>query len=114
MGESLEGRWFGSSQIEIVTKLRGLTDDLANIGCFNWQQPTAVHITDWFVGRRAVPCLIGRTIGHPNISDGQPMFSTELFYLDVDAGYARTFSRWYRLGRPMDSGKRSQNESALR
>lgn len=112
MGESLERRWFGSSQVEIVTKLQGLSDDLAKIGCSNWQPPTAVHITDWFVGRRAVPCLIGRSTGHPDIGDGQPMFSTELFYLDAGAGYARTFSRWYRLGRPMDSGKRSHSEAA--
>ncbi|MGO7904198.1 DUF6634 family protein [Rhizobium leguminosarum] len=47
---------------------------------------------------RSVPCLVGRTTGHPGITDNRVACTTELFYLDKEHGLARTMSRWYRLG----------------
>lgn len=57
-------------------------------------------IEDWTIGKRFEPALIGRVSGHSNIDTGQPVVSSGLYYLDPVAGYARTLSRWYRLGPP--------------
>lgn len=101
VSESARTNWFGSEQYEVVEKLQGLVNDLGQIGHENWRPNSSVYITDYFLGQRAVPCLIGRSAGHPQIRDGSPMFTTELFYLDQRAGHARTLSRWYRLGQPL-------------
>jgi hypothetical protein len=59
-------------------------------------------MNSWTLGRRSVPCLIGRPLGHPAILDGKPACSSELFYFDPERGIARTMSRWYRLGTRVD------------
>ncbi|WP_307226803.1 DUF6634 family protein [Pararhizobium capsulatum] len=49
--------------------------------------------------KRAVPCLVGRSTGHPMILDSHAACTSELYYLDTERGVARTLSRWYRLER---------------
>ncbi|CCF19993.1 conserved protein of unknown function [Pseudorhizobium banfieldiae] len=98
MSDSDCSEWLGQGREALVAQLRRLADDLETIGRLNWPPSDAVYINDWFVGRRAVSCLVGRPLGHPFIDNGHPMVSSELFFMDVDHGYARSFSRWYRLG----------------
>ncbi len=93
--EGLE--WLGQSPKALVVQLRRLAEDLDNIEIRHWPPPDAVDLNDWFIGQRAVSCLVGRPLGHPFIDNGHPMVSSELFFMDVDRGYARSFSRWYRL-----------------
>ncbi len=101
--ESAFGEWFGMSRSSLVECLRRLADDLENIDqCSEAQRPSAA-MNSWTLAKRAVPCLIGRPIGHPTISNGKPAFSSELFYFDADRGVARTMSRWYRLGTKVDA-----------
>lgn len=45
-------------------------------------------------------CLLGKVEGHPSIGSGT-ISTSPLMKIDPEAGYARTVSRWYRLGRPM-------------
>jgi hypothetical protein len=94
--------WFGTSRAVLIDKLRCLADDLEGID--RWHEPIGpqVAINNWTLGKRTVPCLIGRPIAHPIISDGKPTCSSELFYLDPERGIARTMSRWYRLGTRVD------------
>lgn len=54
-------------------------------------------VTNWRVGIRPVPALIGRVDGHPLLPRG-PLTSSELIVLDRSRGVARTLSRWYVLG----------------
>lgn len=90
--------WLGMPHPSLVAKLRRLADDLADInGCAEAHAPEAAF-NSWTLGKRVVPCLIGRPMGHPVISDGRPAFSSELFFFDPHRGIARTMSRWYRLG----------------
>lgn len=93
--------WFGMSRAKLAQGLRGLADDLERgtpaPGC-----PT-VTLADWTLARRAVPCLIGYPVGHPNIEDQNPLFSSEVFFLDAERRFARTFSRWYSLGQMAQS-----------
>jgi hypothetical protein len=58
-------------------------------------------LASWAVGATWVPerILVGRVTGHPLIPDG-PCRTSRLFAISPDGGYARTFSRWYRLGTP--------------
>ncbi len=46
-----------------------------------------------------VPHLIGTVSGHPRLPDG-PIRTSVLLAYDPDRGYARTFSRFYRLESP--------------
>jgi hypothetical protein len=103
MRDSDSQEWFGQTQASLVEALRKLADDLDRVGQRQWPPDQMVDISEYFLGRRAVPCLIGRASGHPSIRDGNPMFTSELFYMDVKRGYARSFSRWYRLGLPAAS-----------
>lgn len=42
----------------------------------------------------------GIVTDHPLLPDGQEVVTSQLMYLDPDAGLARTLSRWYRVGTP--------------
>lgn len=50
----------------------------------------------WYVGGRVEPALIGNVVDHPQV-DGRAITS-QLYLLDPDRRFARTLSRWYRLG----------------
>ncbi|QKK18886.1 hypothetical protein [Rhizobium indicum] len=103
MNESVP-EWLGRPHPLLVGKLRRLADDLADINhCADADAPSAAF-NSWTLGKRVVPCLIGRPLGHPLISDGRPAFSSELFYFDPNRGIARTLSRWYRLGTRVEPG----------
>lgn len=91
-------RWFGTPPHELISNLRRLADDLENLDQRVEAQTPDAAMNSWTLGKRVVPCLIGRPLGHPIIADGRPAFSSELFYFDPDHGIARTMSRWYRLG----------------
>jgi len=55
----------------------------------------------WALFERAAPCLIGLSTGHPKLHGKDRLMSTsDLRLLAEDGSYARTLSRWYRLGRP--------------
>jgi len=54
----------------------------------------------WSLGERPVRCLTGFFIDHPKIDDGSPGLTSDLFFIDVNHGFARTRSRFYRLGSP--------------
>ena len=65
-------------------------------------------LEDWHVSSRHVPNLEGNPVGHP-LLDGWTRTSP-LHALSVEAGVARTQSRWYRLGDPW---KRPPLDSAI-
>ena len=70
--------------------------------------PDAPLLEDWHVSSRHVPNLEGNPVGHP-LLDGWTRTSP-LHALSVEAGVARTQSRWYRLGKPW---KRPPLDSAI-
>lgn len=102
MQDDFFNNWFGVSRTDLVVSLRSLADDLEVIGVRAVVPLPTVRLDQWALAKRTVPCLIGTPTGHPRIDDGKPCFSSELYYLDPKAGLARTFSRWYRLGTPVD------------
>ncbi|PLU23234.1 hypothetical protein BMJ31_15270 [Sinorhizobium medicae] len=88
------------TRLKLVHRLRQLADEL-EVSSISASGPIT-RIDHWTVARRAVPCLIGIPTSHPRISDGQPLYSSELYYLDPDERIARSFSRWYELGNQVD------------
>lgn len=101
--------WFGMSRSSLAASLRSLADDLESIPD-DVEALLAVSINSWTLAQRPVPCLMGRTLGHPSIGNGRPALSSELFYLDSERGIARTMSRWYRLGTRADPDYWSNRE----
>lgn len=45
------------------------------------------------------PCLMGRVFFHPDHEDDADLQTSPILAFDEEAGFARSSSRWYRLGR---------------
>ena len=55
----------------------------------------------WGLAQRPVPCLVGLSSGHPRLfGSGRPIATSDLWLMSADQSWARSLSRWYRLGRP--------------
>lgn len=89
--------------LQNALRVHDLSDDLRLIASFKAPGirdiAMAPVLDDWFVGHRMEMALVGKVSCHPNLADG-PVTTSGLHYLDPLAGYARSFNRWYRLGRP--------------
>lgn len=59
----------------------------------------------WRVALRPVPCLVGICGDHPRLN-GPMITTTDLWMFAPDLGWARTLSRFYRLGTPNPAGER--------
>jgi hypothetical protein len=83
-------------------KYRSLADDLERIA--RGQHPTDVdlssvpHLSDWQLYPLPLPYMLGTVVGHPIIEDGQICRTSEIVTFDPMTVYARTYSRFYRLG----------------
>ncbi|CAO4171753.1 DUF6634 family protein [Methylorubrum populi] len=83
-------------------KYRALADDLDAIA--RGQHPTADRLRDaptlsrWRIVITPVPHLLGVVSGHPEIAEGHVCRTSAVFVFDSEKGYARTYSRFYRLG----------------
>jgi hypothetical protein len=90
-----------------LAQARALSDDLAAI--IERGGPSAADLAQapvidlWRPAVRTQTGLLGVVAGHPGIIDGHRALTTSIFAIDVDAGWARTWSRFYRLGRPHGS-----------
>jgi hypothetical protein len=63
------------------------------------QLAAAPVIDRWRVMSRPAPCLVGDVTGHPLLAGaGRRVATSDLVLIDEDRGWARTRSRWYRLG----------------
>jgi hypothetical protein len=91
------------SLIQTADRLRRLASDLIEIA--HGRAPRAEHLADapildrYFVAEKKVDCLIGVQSGHPTL-DGPVIQTSEVYVTAIRGGWARTLSRYYRLGRP--------------
>ena len=61
-------------------------------------------LDNWVIASRPSSCLAGEVSGHPLLPGiGRRIFTSELWASVDDLNCVRTFSRWYRLGRPLGS-----------
>lgn len=82
-------------------RLERLAADMRRIAAGDWPRAedlnSAPVMDFWSLGSVTIPTLEGISQGHPRIPAG-PTTSTEVWAIDVHAGWARTLSRFYRLG----------------
>jgi len=95
---------YNREQLELeIRMLKSLVDDLERI--FKGDYPdeqlltNSPAITNWKLSTRRTTCLEGVLFEHPRLGFIVPNgITSELWLLDLDRNYARTFSRFYRLG----------------
>ncbi|KAB2662437.1 hypothetical protein F9K91_22495 [Brucella tritici] len=95
---------YNREQLEIeINMLKALVTDLERI--INGEHPderqlsNSPAITSWKLSKRPTTCLEGVLFEHPRLGFIVPNgITSELWLLDLDRNYARTFSRFYRLG----------------
>jgi hypothetical protein len=94
-----------------VAKLRALASDLENMGMFKprLELERAPVLTDYRFCVRKVPSLFGTVEGHPILGTRQ-VVTSEIFAIDQTAGWARTFSRFYRLEDPINDHWSNEDE----
>jgi len=57
----------------------------------------------WILGNTLAPCLVGLSTGHPTlIGANRAIATSNVWLMSDDMTWARTLSRWYRLGRPAE------------
>jgi hypothetical protein len=90
---------------DLSRRLRALADDCDRLEHGRPIPPVVLQraalLTDWVpaITPQGVH-LIGRVTGHPLLGDCAA--TTPLWFADPDGAWARSFSRFYRLGPPLD------------
>lgn len=97
---SSQGRAFE----EQFRRYRNLLEDMGRI---RKQVPVeelageAPMLDRWAFGNRPATCLVGHATGHPLLpGTGRLVTTSDLCLISADGAWARTLSRWYRLGDP--------------
>ena len=87
---------------QMIGALRRLADDLERIadgtGPTLEELDAAPVLGSWRMAQRWSVALAGHVSAHPRLGSG-PITTSELWALQPHEGWARTFSRWYRLGK---------------
>jgi hypothetical protein len=89
----------GGDPASTVATLRALADDLERMAMFvpgDAELADAPLLADWDFSIRAVTNLGGTVVGHPLLGC-RSIYTSEVFAIDADLRWARTFSRFYRL-----------------
>jgi hypothetical protein len=104
--------FIGGDAAHSLAKARQLAEDLAQLakngGPTPEQLAAAPLLHLWRGTARDSAALTGLVFGHPRLADNRPALTTELFAIDIDAGWARSWSRFYRLGQPLKDLGRTQ------
>jgi hypothetical protein len=92
-----------------IDRLSRLVSDLQALR--DGRRPTTSDLAEapvlgnWERGTRPAACLFGNVCDHPALPGiGRPIVTSDVWVLAPDQGWARTLSRWYRLGPPRDAG----------
>lgn len=89
---------------DLENSLEDLLDDIHHLG-IDGERPTetfanAPLLQDWSLAAMGSPCLVGSVSGHPLLGNRRRIHTSQLMYFDVEQNWARTWSRYYRLGKP--------------
>ncbi|HWA80135.1 MAG TPA: DUF6634 family protein [Acetobacteraceae bacterium] len=103
MPDELKARYRGEDR-DLAEKVQGLAADLALIG--NGEAPSrsdllgAPVLQGWSEVPFAATRLTGRGSGHPRLGNPDNLTTSMAVVINEPEGWARTLSRYYRLGRP--------------
>jgi len=82
----------------LVADMEALRRGALPDGLLDVEPPVLEH---WKKAVRPIPCLAGLSFGHPRlVGSGRPIITSDVWLISADESWARTLSRWYRLGRP--------------
>jgi hypothetical protein len=90
----------------LVDQLSALSDDIRELDLRG--RPSiadlrhAPVLATWMFGEMLVPCLVGEVVGHPLLGNRPRIHTSQLIAIDAHGGWARTWSRFYRLEMPAD------------
>lgn len=95
--------WFlGSDPLDTAQKLEALAADLRRLARGNVPPLRAMAVAPvlhgWGFQKRTALCLAGKVYGHPRIGDGSFSITSQVYAIDPERRWARTFSRFYELG----------------
>ena len=86
----------------MIQKLQTLLDDLVAIGEGDLPDQDRLEdaplIDNWHLATRQIVCLRGEISGHPRLGYAPHGITSDLWLLAPQRGFARTMSRYYRLG----------------
>ncbi len=89
--------------VGLEAKLRLLATDIAYLQTVGAPDPDDLRdapiLDAWRFALLPTRCLVGSVTGHPLLGNSPLMHTTPIFASDVEAGWVRTLSRFYRLGR---------------
>lgn len=68
-------------------------EDLAQAPCLD----------NWYSSGEKFAYLEGTVHDHPELTSDRPIYTSAVLAIDAHAKWARTISRWYRLGTPADA-----------
>lgn len=87
---------------EHIDILRRLLTDLEELRRSGVPTPSSLgeapFLDKWSFAHRLVPCLSGYPEGHPTCRSGRMARTSDLWVIAPERGYARTLTRFYRLG----------------
>jgi hypothetical protein len=95
-----------------IKKLERLVDDLKKLA--DGQMPSAATLAaaplmdEYKIESRSDLCITGACDDHP-LLEGPRIYTSSLWVFAPRLGWARTLSRWYRLGRPSSGGDHGFN-----
>lgn len=105
-------RFIGDTPQRLIDKARALADDIerivAGVAPTDAELAAAPLIDHWSPAFIERPILIGGLTGHPLLGDATFARTTDLYAIDAHGRWARTWSRYYRLGRPAVTRGRDQ------
>ncbi|GGA82815.1 hypothetical protein GCM10011385_41290 [Nitratireductor aestuarii] len=90
-----------------LERLKPLVADMEKVAAGMLPEEIAVPeetptLDDWFGVALETPALAGYSTGHPRLVGTRRLITTsDLWLISHDQRWARTLSRWYRLGEPM-------------
>lgn len=98
----------GGDSASTIANLRALADDLERMTMFqpNGELEDAPTLNGWSPVLRPVGGLTGFVQGHPLLGT-RHVVTSEVFAMDAERGWARTFSRFYHLGDAAELTKES-------
>jgi hypothetical protein len=88
--------------IDLQERLIRLLDDIREL--LADKAPAATHlekaplVEQWSLGLVPAPCIVGTMVGHPIFHSRTRVRSHQVVLIDPEAGWARTWSGFYRLG----------------
>lgn len=94
---------------DMISKLNQLIDDLQSLREGKQPAPEILDnsptLYDWNQTTRSAVCLEGFVQEHPRLGRNRLIITSDLYYLDPELQFARTLSRFYRLGNPARFGR---------